>query len=174
MKLVIAIETFGLEQLLKKMNHSLLSPNSSLLNLNSLSTKDLEVLIKHLTPTIDLDDVDTIFERIMGGIALYDNDQLIIYPTCCSDLSEISNWFELSNTADNEWHMLWVGHPWIFYKRENKTITLSDYYECNIEDIDNIKTLIQISEEDLKNKLAQIQEKVTLIKSLISKSLSSS
>lgn len=80
-------------------------------------------------------------------------DKFPIEPTCCGDIGNLYEWEEIFESSDTNWKQLWIGHPWIFYRKANNEIEFSDYYEVNIDEIKNIRSILKISIDDLKNKL---------------------
>jgi hypothetical protein len=48
-----------------------------------------------------------------GGLALCCGSEVLIEPTCCGDLGNLSEWREAATYRQPDWKMLWVGHPWV-------------------------------------------------------------
>lgn len=46
-----------------------------------------------------------------GGLALFSQGELLVEPTCCSDLGNLSEWRSAAAYRDPEWRILWIGHP---------------------------------------------------------------
>jgi hypothetical protein len=65
-----------------------------------------------------------------GFVLLSANQGLVIEPTCCGDLRDISNWKEAATSSGSEWEQLWIGHPWLSYKYQEPWLLLSDLHEA--------------------------------------------
>ena len=63
--------------------------------------------------------------------------------------------------------MLWIGHPWVFYKRENGKVFFSEYTESNGEDVENIKIVAEVEESELKTELEKVITQQVNLKSRI-------
>lgn len=74
-------------------------------------------------------DLEGMKKLLGGGLALYDDQDLKVWPQCCGELSDIEGWRKAATQATTEWKMLWIGHPWISYRQEGEWLLLSDYHE---------------------------------------------
>ncbi len=54
--------------------------------------------------------------------------------------------------------MLWIGHPWLFYKRVNGNVEFSEYTDLNLEDFDNIKAVHTLPEIELAEEVKRIRK----------------
>lgn len=68
---------------------------------------------------------------LAGGFALRCGDEWLIYPTCCSDLGNITDWKKAANYRGAEWQMLWIGHPWLSIRSEDQMLVLSEPHESD-------------------------------------------
>lgn len=66
-----------------------------------------------------------------GGLVLRNGDDWLIYPTCCSDLGNITGWKEAAGYQGAEWQMLWIGHPWLSIRSEDGVLILSEPHESD-------------------------------------------
>lgn len=65
-----------------------------------------------------------------GGLALLSSQKdILVEPTCCSDLGDIENWKAAASYEGNIWEMLWIGHPWLSMKFQEPWLILSDLHE---------------------------------------------
>lgn len=64
-----------------------------------------------------------------GGLVLKRDDEVLLEPECCADLSDVYGWWEAAQYRESKKRDLWVGHPWyevafqddelhIYYARE--------------------------------------------------------
>lgn len=66
------------------------------------------------------------------GIGLIHDGALLVRPQCCTDFSDISSWRDPLQTDDDDdegWQMLWIGHPWINWRREGDDVYLTNLCE---------------------------------------------
>lgn len=126
---------------------------SYLVDINSIKKSELKEILKSELKEIELDDFEEQVGRICGGIVIKIKNKFPIEPTCCGDIGNLYEWEEIFENSDTNWKQLWIGHPWIFYRKANNEIEFSDYYEANIDEIKNIRSILKISIDDLKNKL---------------------
>lgn len=93
--------------------------------------KVLRVIIDGCGGMLSLDDSDS-KPVLSGGLALSANEQdIIVEPTCCSDLGDIDNWKAAASYEKEEWEMLWIGHPWVSVKFQHPWLLLSELHESN-------------------------------------------
>ncbi|OPG95212.1 hypothetical protein B2I21_27305, partial [Chryseobacterium mucoviscidosis] len=57
------------------------------------------------------------------------------------------------------WSQLWIGHPWIFYKKENGKIQFSDYTEDLLNEWENRQSVFEVDELDLQIEINKIKER---------------
>jgi len=126
---------------------------SYLVDINSIKKLELKEILKSELKEVELDDFEEQIGKIYGGIVMKTKDKFPIEPTCCGDIGNLYEWEEIFESANADWKQLWIGHPWIFYRKANNEIEFSDYYEANIDEIKNIKSILKIPINDLKNKL---------------------
>lgn len=68
---------------------------------------------------------------LAGGLALFSEGKLLVTPTCCSDLGNLSEWRDAAGHRDSEWRMLWIGHPWLSVRYEGNLLVLSEPHESD-------------------------------------------
>ena len=93
--------------------------------------KVLRVIIDGWGGISSLDDSDA-KPVLNGGLALSAVEQdILIEPKCCSDLSDVANWKVAAACEKAEWEMLWIGHPFLSVKYQQPWLLLSDLHESN-------------------------------------------
>ena len=134
---------------------------SFLVDIEHINDTNLEIIIKktleHTDNSINLEEQ---ISYLIGGIAIKSNNCFIIMPTCCGDIGNLTEWESIFENASNSWKQLWIGHPWIFYKRQNELIEFSDYTDLNLEELKEIKTVFSISEFILKSQLSILRKQL--------------
>jgi len=139
-------------------NLSAVREGSYLVDITSIGNRELEEIIKNELKEVDLNDYEEQVGRICGGIVIKNKNEFPIEPTCCGDIGNIQEWKTSIEEGTENWKQLWIGHPWIFYRKVNDKIELSDYYEANIEDIKEVKSILKIPANELKEKLEIINK----------------
>lgn len=88
-------------------------PGSWLVPLEGLSRlSTLETIIRiHFTD--DMPATEDEVGPLSGGYALTDGSDVLVLPTCCSDLGDLESWRAAANNANDHPEMLWIGHPWL-------------------------------------------------------------
>ncbi len=91
-----------------------------------------------------------------GGIVVKENGVSCIEPMCCGDIGNMNGWLAIFEAQPNEWTQLWIGHPWLYYKRENDMVAFSDYTESTPADFSGLEVHFQFAEEEFKQELQKI------------------
>ena len=125
-------------------------------DLSQLTKNDLEIIIKRHIKEVNLSNFKEEMVALSGGIVIQNNNEILIEPTCCGDISDIQNWEEIRNTELNKWTQLWIGHPWVFYKKNDNYITISDYTDNNLEDFKDISENINFQNKNFCLKSNQV------------------
>ncbi|MGD1320443.1 hypothetical protein [Chryseobacterium sp. 2R14A] len=122
---------------------------SYFVDIETLDDENLKIILKVVFEDVEVEGTDflSLFD---GGIILKENNKIFLEPQCCADLEDIKNWEYIFENNSLDWSQLWIGHPWIFYKKENEKIQFSDYTENILSEIENIKAVFEINESDLK------------------------
>ena len=139
-------------------NLSPIKKGAYLVDINTIKNSELEIILKNELVEVELDDFEEQVGRIYGGIVVKTENGFPIMPTCCGDIGNLYEWEEILEEPNKDWKQLWIGHPWVFYRTENNEVEFSDYYEANIEEIKNIKSILKFPREDLRYKLEIIKE----------------
>lgn len=131
---------------------------SFLVDIVSIHETELEIILEKQLEDIEWDFLEEQIGKLSGGIVVKENDNFRIEPMCCGDIGTTKDWEQIFETATDNWIQLWIGHPWVFYKRNNGIIEFSDYTDSTPEDLKDIKSLFSVSETDLKNQLSNIRK----------------
>jgi len=137
-----AVSTLGL-------NLKLFQEGSYFVDIETIDDENLKIILKVVLEDVEIEGTDflSLFD---GGILLKENDEILIEPTCCSDLENLKDWQYIFENNSSEWSQLWIGHPWVFYKKEDEKIQFSDYTENTLGELESIKPVFEINESDLK------------------------
>lgn len=130
---------------------------SWLVDIETINDNELEEILRNELNKIGLEDFRDRVSIICGGIVVEEGDDLLIEPTCCGDIGNIVEWEGIFESESNDWTQLWIGHPWLFYRKENGYVEFSDYTDLNLEDFKDIKSKFQFLEEALKKELENIR-----------------
>ena len=64
-----------------------------------------------------------------GGLALCRGGEVLVAPTCCGDLGNLSEWRGAVDYRQPEWKMVWIGHPWVSVRFAAGRLVFSDLHE---------------------------------------------
>jgi hypothetical protein len=145
---------------------------SYLVDISTINDNELEEILKQELKEVDLSDYDEQVCRLDGGIVVAENNTIYIEPTCCGDIGNIAGWEEIFGSELNTWNQLWIGHPWIYYRRDGEFIEFSNYTEPSGNEVPvNFDVLIRLSAFDLQTELKRIREQQNEFESSIQKNL---
>jgi hypothetical protein len=68
-----------------------------------------------------------------GGVYIQ-YDGKTIASCCCGDISDVENWKPIFTSNNNVWESIWIGHPQIAFKFDDKHIYFSEYFD-SLEEI---------------------------------------
>lgn len=151
-------------------NFNTIKKGSYLADIKAIDDESLQIIINVRLTEVDFDDPDKEVYCLPfdGGIVLRKDGEILIEPSCCGDMSVIENWQKIFKSQSSEWKDLWIGHPWVLYKRENGIISFSQYTENDIENIKNIQIKFEVEESALKAELEKVRQQQIHFKSRIS------
>jgi hypothetical protein len=66
---------------------------------------------------------------IIGGYVLKSLNDVLLWPQCCGDLSNITEWEKVLNCKSSQWIEIWVGHPCVSARFENNLLFISGLHE---------------------------------------------
>ncbi|PIF44382.1 hypothetical protein CLU96_1348 [Chryseobacterium sp. 52] len=144
-----------------------ISKGSYLVDIESVDDRNLEIILQG----IEFDEFEDEILPFDGGIALMEDNKALLLPTCCGDIGNIQEWKKILEDKTQEWNDLWIGHPWVFYKKNKGKIQFSDYSDENLKDITDIKSMIEIDELELKTELMKAEQQQINFQNRISKTL---
>jgi hypothetical protein len=132
-------------------------PDSYLVDIETINSEQLSEILKKELNKIDLDEFEYQIEQLCGGVAIEVDDNIIITPSCCGDLGNLSGWEDIFSSEVGTWQKLWIGHPWIFYKRIGGMVEISEYSDSNLEDFKDIKAIYTLLENELFEEVKRIR-----------------
>ncbi|MFC4634498.1 hypothetical protein ACFO3O_11305 [Dokdonia ponticola] len=144
---------------------------SYLVDINKIGDSELKIILQKELKDIDVSDVEEYVGQLIGGIVIIEHDKVIIEPSCCGDVSDIQNWESIETSKLDQWTQLWIGHPWLFYKRTDHNIILSDYTDYNLKDFKNISEKYKFSEQGLISEIKSSRKCLNDFKNRITRAL---
>ena len=66
-----------------------------------------------------------------GGLAFCSVGDVLVEPTCCGDLANLSEWRDAVAYRQSEWKMVWVGHPWVSVRFDADRLVFSGPHESD-------------------------------------------
>lgn len=130
---------------------------SYLVDVKNVNDENLKIILNVIFEDDEADGSDFL-ASFNGGIILKENDEILIEPTCCGDLENLKGWQYIFENNSSEWSQLWIGHPWVFYKKENGKIQFSDYTEYMLSEFKNIQPVFEVYELDLEIEINKMKE----------------
>ena len=128
-----------------------------LFDITTVSDNALIKILKNKLNGIDLPDFHEQVIALSGGIALEDNNIFYITPSCCGDLGAIHDWERMIEEQTTSWQKLWIGHPWIYYRKNDSHFEFSDYTEVGPDSLDHLQMLVTVPSSDLQHELSKIR-----------------
>ena len=72
---------------------------------------------------------------LSGGYALVLSGQPQIYPSCCGDLGNLSDWKMAAENESSKWMEMWIGHPTISARFREGNMEFSALHEPSEEPV---------------------------------------
>lgn len=142
------------------LNLKLIEEDSYFVDIETIDDENLKIILKIVFDDRDIDIEEENYLMLFdGGILLKKDNQLLLQPQCCADLEDIKNWEYIFENSSSDWSQLWIGHPWIFYKKENGKIQFSDYTEDLLNEWENRQSVFEVDELDLQIEINKIKER---------------
>lgn len=131
---------------------------SNLVDIKTIDDDSLQTIVAAKLSEVEFDDPKDMGFVLSfdGGIILKKDDEVLIQPSCCGDIENAENWQKVIDNRSSAWAEMWIGHPWVFYKRENEMISFSDYTEANINEVKNVKIKFEVEESEFQNELEKV------------------
>ncbi|AAS72276.1 hypothetical protein GS518_18315 [Leptospira interrogans] len=131
---------------------------SYLVDIRTIDDLELETILKTELEEVKFDECEDQVGSLDGGIVIKSENSIIITPMCCGDIGNLREWEKILESQNNIWKQLWIGHPWIFYRRANGFIEISNYTESNLDDFNDIQVEYKLTEEEFFLELKKIRE----------------
>lgn len=128
-----------------------------LFDVTTISDNALVAILQNELKDIDLSEFDEQVGALPGGVALEHDNAFVITPGCCGDVGAIHDWEEMLETPSASWQQLWIGHPWIYYRKSDTDIEFSQYTELGTDSLDELQILVRVPLSDLRTELARIR-----------------
>ncbi|WP_336732143.1 hypothetical protein [Chryseobacterium sp. VD8] len=142
------------------LNLKLIEEDSYFVDIETIDDENLKIILKIVFDDRDIDIEEENYLMLFdGGILLKKDNELLLEPQCCADLEDIKNWEYIFENSSSDWSQLWIGHPWIFYKKENGKIQFSDYTEDLLNKWENRQSVFEVDELDLQIEISKIKER---------------
>ncbi|WP_347217809.1 hypothetical protein [Chryseobacterium sp.] len=140
------------------LNFNGIQKGSNLVDIETIDDESLEMIVAAKLTEVEFDDPDEkgFVLSFDGGIVLKKDDEVLIQPSCCGDMENIENWEKVIDNRSSGWAEMWIGHPWVLYKRKNGIISFSDYTEANINEVKNVKVKFEVDESEFQNELGKV------------------
>lgn len=132
--------------------------DSYLVDIQTINDADLQLILEVHLADIELDNLEDSIVSFDGGIVVKQNDEILIQPTCCGFINYIKDWERIFEGQSNNWGDIWIGHPWIWYKKENGMILFSDYTESNLNDNEVVKVILEVDESEFKIEFEKVKQ----------------
>jgi hypothetical protein len=142
-----------------------------LVDITTLQDDDLVEIVKKELNDVDLPDFEEQVIQISGGIALQHNDVLYIEPSCCGDMGNIKGWEDILKNESTTWTELWIGHPWVYYRRNNERVEFSEYTESTPKDLSAMEVLVSVPLAELQHELRKVRQQQNDLEVRIQKTL---
>lgn len=148
---------------------SISKDHKGLFDMSILTEEDIDKLIEENIKGKNIEELQDELHNLCGGIVIIRDNKILLTPNCCGDLSNIYSWEEIKSNNSKNWTKLWIGHPWVFYRRMEELIEISDYFDDDnpLIKFENIRFSLTV--EELETQLKQVRE----VQELFQKRLSS-
>ena len=128
-----------------------------LFDITKFSDQDIDKLIEENIRGKNVEELEDELHNLLGGIVIMREDKILIAPNCCGDLSNIYSWEEIKSSTSSEWTKIWIGHPWIFYRKLDGQIEISNYYDEDKPEINFENIKFALSEKQLEEGLKEVR-----------------
>ncbi|AZA92418.1 Uncharacterised protein [Chryseobacterium nakagawai] len=139
-------------------NFNEIQKGSNLVDIKTIDDESLHIIVAAKLSEVEFDDPDEngFVLSFDGGIVLKKEDEVLIQPSCCGDIENVENWQKVADHQSAGWAEMWIGYPWVLYKRENGIISFSDYTETNFTTIENVRIRFEVEESEFTNELEKV------------------
>lgn len=144
---------------------------SFLVDINALDQGALFVVIEKELEDIDLDHYEDQLSALKGGLLVIEAEKTLLEPMCCCELNSSKDWLALLESQENTWLQLWIGHPWVFYRKMQGKIEFSDYTD-HMHEQGDIRVKWSIEEQELIRILSELNRDLMMFKQKVKNVLS--
>jgi hypothetical protein len=130
---------------------------SYMVDMENITEQDLTTIIENVFEDVYAADYEEQLHALCGGIVLSDNNRTYIEPSCCGDLSDLYGWEKIVEAAPDTWTKLWIGHPWIYYRKQNDMIEFSNYTDNEYKGTEALPVLLSVDETSLQQELERMR-----------------
>lgn len=136
-----------------------ISKGSFLVDIESLDNAALHIILENELSKADLSDPENSICKISGGVAIRVEDKYLIEPNCCCDIGDLLEWESILENGKEDWSFLWIGHPWVYYRKDGALFEFSEYVDQTDVNFESLKTSFSIECEKLDAEIRMLREK---------------
>lgn len=130
-------------------NFKVIGESSDLIDIETIDDENLKMILEKA------EDWSVAFD---GGIVMTENNKIRIEPQCCGSMGNIWEWQKIFDNTTSDWSEMWIGHPWIFYRKQKGKVQFSDYSDVDLKEIKDIKLIFEVDEAELKNEFQKVKQ----------------
>jgi len=93
---------------------------SYFVNIKDITDVQLSIIIDKELEDINMENFKEEVSAFEGGLVIKKENEVLLTPSCCGDLTNFQEWFGIEKSANFDWQQIWIGHPWIFYRKGEK------------------------------------------------------
>jgi hypothetical protein len=86
-------------------------------------------------------------------------------------MGNIKGWEDLLKNESTRWTELWIGHPWVYYRRNNECVEFSEYTESTPKDLSAMEVLVSVPLAELQRELRKVRKQQNDLEVRIQKTL---
>lgn len=143
---------------------------SHFVDIETVDDENLKIILKIIFKNVETEDEGYLM-FFNGGLILKKDGEILLEPTCCVDLADLKEWEYIFENNSSEWSQLWIGHPYVFYRRHEGKVQFSDYTDCLLTELKNIQSVFEVDESDLKVETNKIKTRQLYFNNRVSKLL---
>ena len=131
---------------------------SYFVDIETVDDENLRIILKVVFNDVETEDEDYLM-LFNGGLILKKDDKILLEPTCCVDLADLKDWECIFENNSSGWSQLWIGHPYVFYRKNEGKIEFSEYTELMLSELENIQPVFEVNESELKTEINKMKER---------------
>ncbi|WP_051349345.1 hypothetical protein [Chryseobacterium gregarium] len=131
---------------------------SYFVDIETVDDENLKIILKVVFNDVETEDEDYLM-LFNGGLILKKDDEILLEPTCCVDLADLKDWEYIFENNSSGWSQLWIGHPYVFYRKNEGKIEFSEYTELTLSELENIQPVFEVNESELKTEINKMRER---------------